>query len=79
MFANESTRATVYEKKTFIDIYCEKDEACLAAMAHEQHVVEIRRKDGGVKMFSFPNREYYEDYDFGYWKDARIIWTNAVW
>ena len=37
---------------------------------------QIREKDGVVKAFHFEKAEYVKDYNFGWWNDANVIWTN---
>lgn len=62
--------------QTFMDIESGKDQYGISVEAYTMHRLEIRKKANVIKLFAFPKDEYYKDYDFGWWSDADVIWTN---
>ena len=40
------------------------------------YYIEIRQKDGFLKLFTFPKKSMKKCYDFGYWDDAEVVFSN---
>ena len=61
-----------------MDIECGKNEYCISVEAYTMHILQIRKKANVVKMFAFHSDGYLRDFDFGWWSDADIIWSNET-
>jgi len=73
----ESIRLTVdHERNNFIDVSCEDYEmAGGITLFPSMQYVEIRKKGGYIKIFTFKKKSHKKEIDFGYWKDAEVIFA----
>lgn len=63
-------------KKNFIDCSSECQEMALTvSFLTSQCYMEIRRKSGQVKTFYFEHKTDINEFDFGYWNDAEVIFA----
>lgn len=78
LHSEEKIRTSIYKDAVFIDIDCLEQEQGLCATAYgiQGHFIEIRKLGIEIKMFSFPSIEWYNDYDFGVWINAEIIYKT---
>ena len=37
--------------------------------------VEIRKKEGILRVFTFPKKSMKKEYDFGFWVDAEVVYS----
>ena len=37
--------------------------------------IEVRKKDGLLKIYTFPKKSHKKEYDFGTWTDAEVVFS----
>ena len=47
----------------------------LAIDMHFQEYIEIRKKEGHLRIFQFPKKSYKKECEFGYWEDAEVVFS----
>ncbi len=47
---------------------------CLDLYVSFQYI-EVRRKDNQIRVYTFPKKSYKKSHDFGWWKDAEVIFA----
>ncbi len=64
-------------KENFIDISGADNEACLTVdlYPHFQYI-EMRAKKGQMRLFTFDNKRWKKEYDFGWWADAEVVFSR---
>ena len=73
---DEKLRIETYEDKVFIDAYRGKDGICIETVFYQMHFHQLRKKGIETCMFSFYDLKHIEDYDFGWYSDAEIVWQS---
>ena len=73
---DEKLRIETYEDRVFIDVYRGKDEVCIETVFYPIHFQQLRKKEREMCMFSFYDLKHIEDYDFGWYSDAEIVWQS---
>lgn len=60
----------------FIDVICHKNELGISIefRPYSQYV-EIREKNGVCRQFIFEKKGHKKYYDFGYWADAKVVFS----
>src|SRR3990167_7785937 len=70
---------TFYNTKiiNFIDITCLKNQLGLIVTnwSTTYQYIEIRKKSTQIAMFIFPKKSLKNQYDFGWWSDAEIVYS----
>ena len=74
---SEEVRITGDSKcANFIDVGSTGNEMAITVDAYTwRHYIEIRKKEGNVRMFLFKKKGYKKDYNFGYWENAEVIFA----
>ena len=68
---------TGYSKNNWIDITCGDFEQSLeVSFLSSQQYLEIRKKEGQICSFYFESKRQKKDYDFGWWIDAEVVFSN---
>jgi hypothetical protein len=70
----ESIRVKTYSGP-FIDIRHIDYESLAVDLYAFQGYIELRQKDRQFRLFQFPKKSYKKDHDFGWWKDAEVIFS----
>ena len=73
---DEKLRIETYENRVFIDAYRGKDGICIETVFYPIHFQQLRKKEREMCMFSFYDLKHIEDYDFGWYSDAEIVWQS---
>ena len=62
---------------TFIDVGCpDKSYKTLVADFYGfDNYIEIRKKENYVRVYQFQKKSYKKEFDFGWWKDAEVIFS----
>ena len=68
---------TGHTKNNYIDIECGQWELALEVsfLASKQYM-EIRKKSGHICSFYFESKRHKKEYDFKWWEDAEVIFSN---
>jgi len=65
-----------YKGQNFIDTEGMKDEIGMSIDLYPSfHYIEMREKDGMIRVFLFQKKGLKKYYDFGYWKDAEVVYS----
>ncbi len=59
----------------FIDVRHVAYESLAVDMYRFQGYMEMLKKDGCFRLFQFPKKSRKKDYDFGWWKDAEVVFS----
>jgi hypothetical protein len=80
LFHNDRVRLTADHKEDlFIDITQDHYEGLSIDIYPWFCIGEVRRRDNILRLFIFKNKTYREGYDFGWWKEAEIIYSfNSI-
>ena len=62
-----------YEHNNFIDINQEEYESMSVDAYPPFHYIEIRKKEGHLRIYFFKKRSYKKECTFGWWEDAEVI------
>ena len=82
LFAKEKIRVTTdYTNEVFINVESLHGEDGMAidfsSINRElTQPIEVRQKMGGTRLFIFKSNHYKNDFDFGWWEDAKIIYST---
>ena len=60
----------------WIDIDSGMSYGYLGATFKINSIMQLRKKSNQFKMFQFESIEWFNEHDFGYWKDADIVWQS---
>ena len=64
-------------EKNWVDIKSgEWEQALEISFLTSQQYLEIRKKEGQVCSFYFESERHKNDYDFGWWGDAEVVFAN---
>ena len=66
---------TDYVNERYINVIAELDSLQVEVLENIT-TIQVRRKDGFIKVFYFEPNTNLEDYDFGYYSDADILFSN---
>ena len=65
-----------HENNNFIDVSgTEFDVATTIDLYPSFHYIEMRKKNGLVRLFLFKKKGYKKDFDFGYYTDAEVVFA----
>jgi hypothetical protein len=64
-----------YEERNFIDVDQENYESMSINGFTSCHYVEIRKKEGQLKIYFFKKKSYKKECDFGWWSDAEVVYA----
>jgi hypothetical protein len=73
LYADERVR--VKTSKTLIDVQRIGYDSLGINLSSFEAYIEIRKKGGELKVFQFPKRSYKKENEFGYWKDAEVVFS----
>jgi len=73
-YKDDTLRITGDHKgNNFIDIDAVGYESLAITLQTIFYYIEVRRKKGEIRIFTFPKKSYKKDCDFGYWEDAKVV------
>lgn len=49
---------------------------CISVDFYRLSVHVLKAKDGNYKMFTFANKDDMDNFDYGYWDDAKTVWES---
>ena len=68
---------TGQSKNNFIDIKSGDWERALeVSFLTPNQYMEVRKKDNTICTFYFESKRHKKEYDFGWWKDAEVVFAN---
>lgn len=78
LYSNQKVRIkTGHKENNFIDVESGKDELVLTTEFYPSfHYIEIREKNNFMKTFLFEKKGHKKHYDFGFWEDAKVIFSK---
>jgi len=78
LFGKQKLRVTTNQSRNnWLDIRSgESEQALEVSFLTSQQYLEIRKKDGQICSFYFESKRHKKYYDFGWWKDAEVIFAN---
>ncbi len=77
LHSKESLRISTNQNNNFIDVMGEQDEAALAVCIYPRfHYIEMREKEGHIKIFLFKNKGVKKYIDLGWWSDAEVVFAK---
>ena len=73
----ESLRVTSdHSGENFIGIRTAGYRSLQIGMIASLHYIEVRKKEGLLNTYVFPKKSYKKDYDFKWWADAEVVFSN---
>jgi len=42
----------------------------------DKQIAQIRCKEGRYKLFQFKDEDWMNDFNFGWWDDAKVVWRS---
>jgi len=76
--SNQRIRVSTNSERIFFDSESGDCQSNLSADFYTMHRIVIVEKVGVVKLFSFEKNYHIRDDDFGFWSDAKLVWTNCA-
>ena len=78
LFSQQNLRVTTNpNKRNWVDIRSgEWEQALEVSFLASQQYLEVRKKDGQICSFYFESKRHKKYYEFGWWKDAEVIFAN---
>lgn len=78
LYSEQKVRVTTgHEENNFIDVKAGKWERGIeVSFLRSNQYFEVRKKDGFMASFYFENKNHKKDYDFGWWQDAEVVFSN---
>jgi hypothetical protein len=73
LYADERVR--VKTSKTLIDVQRIGYDSLGINLNSYDAYIEVRKKGHELKVFQFPKRSYKKENEFGYWKDAEVVFS----
>jgi hypothetical protein len=76
LYQDDSIRCSVdHRENTFTDIRRVGFDSLAIDLYGMCGYVELRLKDGNIRIFQFPRKSYKKECDFGYWSDAEVVYS----
>jgi hypothetical protein len=64
-----------HEEQNFIDVNQEEYESMSIDGYTAFHYIEIRKKEGRIRVYFFKKKSYKKECDFGWWTDAEVVFA----
>jgi hypothetical protein len=64
-----------YEEQNFIDLNQEEYESMSIDAFPTFHYIEIRKKEGQLRIYFFKKKSYKKECLFGWWEDAEVVFA----
>lgn len=64
-----------YEENNFIDIAQEEYESMSVNAFTSFQYIEIRKKEGQLRIYFFKKKSYKKECKFGWWEDAEVVFA----
>lgn len=77
--ASDQVRLESGSESVFSDITCDNEnmQDVLGVQFYDIHKLQLRAREGCLKMFVIPSDWSFDDVDFGWWGDAEIVWERS--
>ena len=73
----DSFRVRTGREDNFIDVSGADNESCLTIDLFPRfNYIEIREKNGSMRVFSFEKKSHKKEHDFGWWIDAEVVFSS---
>lgn len=72
----EKLRFQNWNAEVFADADCNTHQYGIGITFYDMHHIQIRKKSNTFKAFVIPPKFPIDEYDFGYWSDAEVIWQS---
>lgn len=73
---NETHRIHAHDGGNYMDISTSNGYGDLQVELGFHQIAQIRKKSGRFQLFQFKSQEWIDDFDFGWWADAEVVWRS---
>lgn len=74
--STDRVRISTDQSKNYIDINGEDWEQAISVDLYDHlHYIELRKKEGLLRLYLFKNKGVKKEIDFGYFKDAEVVFA----
>lgn len=74
--SDDKLRLQNFNAKVFVDADSNSQQYGIGVTFYNNHHIQIRKKDNTLKVFSKPSDFPIDEYDFGWWSDAEVVWQS---